>query len=568
MIRKLWYCILSVLFMFISCSMGPVAGGSASEGEAKVIGIVVFNDLTPAESTSVILRSIEITGAGENILSEKTTVTDAQGLFTIEQVRKGKYVLLCDKNNSLSAIRSKITIGADSIVDLTRIQLRPFTKIKGRVLTKTGSNVETGNIKILIPGIRRSTYSDVDGFYTLSNIPQGHYDITLISETIGNYLPITIEDIGIQDTAFIRDVYFATTIKDADNVYSFYPNDLSGTFSILPKRYEPWETPEWYSGRDFSLPRYYEVVEDTALKPIWRFSLIVGVSDSMVGFYGGLESVKILAAHMVEEANYVFNDAGVFNGTIEFAIDSIYQYGGSSIDQIILPPAGIDYRLLFDEAPPPAQDYWWGNEGTIYHYYVPDIDNGLFGKYSLENLAWEFGLTRGCLPLSNVEVIAANNPVNGQQYDPVHSFMNSCHNYTTWDYYSINIINHNADEVFYKPNFAIAAGFLPAYMGATVRSGTGVPVQGAEINLYGVLWNPSGTVGVPAVLSGTTDSNGEFVFPGNPFVPDTTDKMIYSNFLVQAVQAQDTAYAWMPVNEVGSAYFANPDTSYKAILQF
>lgn len=547
--------------------MGPIAGGSASEGEAKVIGTVVYNNQTPAESTNVILRSIELNGSGESVLIEKSTVTDAAGMFTFEQVRRGKYVIYCEKAaNSLSAVVSKITIGNDSIVNMENVELNPFSILKGRILTSSKTGGDPPAIKVLIPGTGRSASTDVSGFYTLSNIPQGHYDITLLSGNIGNFLPVTVEDIVSQDTVFVRDVLFATTIKEADNVYSFYPNNLDLTFSVLPRKYDQWETPGWYEGRDFSQVRYYEVVTDTTLKPIWRFSLIVGVSDSMTSFYGGLESVKILAAHMVQEANRVYNDTTVFKGTIEFAIDSIYQYSGSSMDQLMLPPAGIDYRVLFDEAPPPGQDYWWGDEGTIYHYYVPDIDNGLFGGFSLENLAWEFGLTRGCLPLSNIEVIAANNPVNGKQYDPVHSFMNSCHIYTAWDYYSINIINHNTDQVIYKPAFAIPTGFFPASMGAVVRSVTGAPVQGAQVSLYGVTWSPQGDVETPAVLSGTTDANGEFVFPENPFLSDTTEKMIYSNFLVEAILAQDTAYAWMPVNEVGSAYFANPGTTYRVIL--
>ena len=91
--------LLLLIALLISCSMGPVAGGSASEGEAKVLGHVVHENLIPAESTAVTIRDITITAAGETILYEKTVYTDASGMFLIEQVPEGMLFVLGDNRN-------------------------------------------------------------------------------------------------------------------------------------------------------------------------------------------------------------------------------------------------------------------------------------------------------------------------------------------------------------------------------------------------------------------------------------------------------------------------------------
>jgi hypothetical protein len=406
----------------------------------------------------------------------------------------------------------------------------------------------------------------MNGFYTIAGIPQGQYDITILSGNVANYLPVAVEEANGLDTVFIRDAGFAPTIKEADNIYSFYPTKLECNFSILPKKYESWETPGWYQGKNFSLVRYYEIV-DGQLKQIWRFSLIIGVSDSLAHFYGGIESVKILASKMVNDANGIYNDTTVFNGTIDFAIDSVYQFGGNGKDQIALPPGNFDYRVIFDEASPPNQEYFWGDKRSIYHYYPIGAQINLFGKTSVEDLAWEFGLTRGCQKLAYQNVNAGDNPVNGQQYRTKSCFMNNNHLSRVWDYYSITIINHTADRVFAKYENAIAAEFLPATAGAMVTLASGNPAQGAEVKLYGVRWGTYSVDSTP-VISGLTGSDGKFVFPVNPFTLDTSAAMMYTNFVVQAISALETAHAWMPVSEAGGAYFANPDTVYMVNLKF
>ncbi len=562
---RLGWGLLLLVALLVSCSMGPVAGGSASEGEAKVLGYVVNENLVPAESTAVTIRDIKITASGETLLYEKTVYTDANGMFLIEQVPEGMFILSCmDNSTSTAAIIAKVTIGKDSLVSVGQVQLKPVTSIKGRVVTKQASAVITDDIQVFIPGIGRSTLVDGNGFYILGEVPQGQYAITFLYDSIANYLPVTIENTLQGDTAFVRDVQFASDIKDADNVYSIYPHELKHTFSIIPKKYNADQIPDWYIGKDFSFVRYYEVVDDT-LKPIWRFSVIVGVSDSIVRFYGGLEVVKILLTNQMDSVNTVYNAPDVFDGTFEFAIDSFYQFTGDGSDQIALPPVGFDYRVIHDEDPPPYQNYWYNTARSIYHYYRPDIDSGLTGTYSMENLAWEFGLARGGIILQHLDVSANKNPINGESFTTGPGFMYKCHESRIWDWYSIHLINSYTDEVF-SENVLLPQA-IPSSLGVITRSNTGMPVAGAVVNCYGVKWN-SWAVNDTSVLAGTTDTNGEFLFPGNPFSATFKDTVIYTNFLIQAVNGQDTAFTWLPLNAVGSAWFVNPDTTFREQIQF
>ncbi len=565
MIRTIWWGSLLLVVMCHSCSMEPVAGGSASEGEAKVMGAVVTESIAPAESVAVTIRTVTLTAAGEKVIFEKSVYTDANGNFLVERVPEGTGVVYCrDSHTTTAAIEAELTIDEDSLVTINRMQLRSATTIRGRVLIKSTSAVGFGNVKVFIPGIQRGTTVDGDGFYTLTDVPQGQYALTFLCDSIVNYLPITIENASRNDTAYIRDVRFAFDIKDADNVYSVYPHELNYSFSIIPKKYNADQIPDWYTGKDFSSVRYYEVV-DNGLKPIWRFSVIVGVSDSIVRFYGGMEAVKILLTNQMDSVNNVYNELGVFNGTFEFAIDSFYEFTGDGSDQIALPPPGYDYRVIHDEAPPPDQNYWYNTARSIYHYYRPDVDSGLTGTYSMENLAWEFGLARGAIILQHLDVLAGNNPINGESYTTDPGFMYKCHESRIWDRYSIHLINYYTDEVF-SENVLLPQA-IPASLGVIARSATGTPLSGSVIHCYPVRWD-SWAVTDTAILTGTTDADGVFQFPGNPYSATGKDTVIYTNFLIQAVNGQDTAYSWMPLNKVGEAWFANQDTLYRVGMDF
>ena len=87
------------------------------------------------------------------------------------------------------------------------------------------------------------------------------------------------------------------------------------------------------------------------------------------------------------------------------------------------------------------------------------------------------------------------------------------------------------------------------------------------INVYGIIPREQRTTDT-ALVSGITDQNGEFILSENLYLNTAESKFAYYNFLVEAINNTDTAYAWFPVTDVSNAYFANPDTTFRLEFVF
>ncbi len=257
-----------------------------------------------------------------------------------------------------------------------------------------------------------------------------------------------------------------------------------------------------------------------------------------------------------------FNTTDNFDGVLDFAIDSIYQFSTDVAAEIQSPIQGFDYRLIYDAYAGLNVGSYTDSTRTIFMVWMSD---GMFGQYSIDILSWHFGRARGCIGLEWVTVKAAQNPVNKQAYTGVKSIMNWPYGESAWDEYSINVINYYAEKVYYGPN--LIESIYPASCGVVVRSGLGEPVANATVNLYGIA-KRTFTVDTPAVVTGVTDASGEFVLTGNPYNPDAAGPLEYLNFLITAVNDNDTAYNWMSVNEIGNVWFANPDSAYRLLVHF
>ena len=143
--------------------------------------------------------------------------------------------------------------------------------------------------------------------------------------------------------------------------------------------------------------------------------------------------------------------------------------------------------------------------------------------------------------------------------------MNYPYGINIWDEASINLINYYDDDYYLKPN--IINRSFPASMGIIAKSSIGAELQGASVNLYGIRLL-SNTVNNDPVLSGVTDASGEYVFPVNPYNPDSSDFIMYYNMLISVEFEGDTVYAWEPVFDAANAWFANPDSTYRIIVHF
>jgi hypothetical protein len=321
--------------------------------------------------------------------------------------------------------------------------------------------------------------------------------------------------------------------------------------------------PLWYDGKDFSLVIYFEVIGDT-LKPVWKFPLIVGVTAQTAQYYGGLAAIETLIVNHIKRINDIFNNAVGLNGTIDYYVDSVYQISGAVDDENIVPPKGVAFRLIYDGYGEGTFGNWVKATRVICHNSSPETGDGMFGNDALPAVLWEFGLSRGCTSLYKLQVDADQNPVNQEEYVGPVSIMNSTST-STWSPYSVNILNYYANRFSIEPRIIYDA--FPEKIGITAKNSSGSPLVGVSVTLYGVQWSSS-AVDTPAVVSGTTDSNGEFLFTDNPFKQGSPDDIIYPNFLVSAIHGQDTIFTWFPFPEVGNAWFANPDTTFYKQITF
>jgi len=305
-------------------------------------------------------------------------------------------------------------------------------------------------------------------------------------------------------------------------------------------------------------------------KPLWHFSLVVAVDKGVSDYYGGLNSVIPRIQSQVRAASKAFNDTSAFNGIIDFGVDSFYVYTTDLFDEMVKPLGSFDYRLLYDNATDGTGRDFGKRDELIKRYsniYLQDNASVLFTQTYTGILTALLGELRGCLHLTECGVDSAKNSVNKTGYYGVPSYMNISYNpvygSNVWDAYNVHIANYNADNVGNERNVIYKA--FPAKTGISVRSNTGTPVAGAGIRVYGSMLDSDSLTSKP-LFQGVTDTAGLWLFTGNPFKPDTGNTIKYGNLLISAVAGSDTAFAWLPLFEAGTAYFIDQNmTLFKEI---
>jgi hypothetical protein len=305
-------------------------------------------------------------------------------------------------------------------------------------------------------------------------------------------------------------------------------------------------------------------ISNEHLKPLWKFPIIVAISEQIVEYYNGIDAVKDLLNDQIVLVNDKFNDPGVFEGYFDFSVDSIYTFSGSANDQKIKPPAGYAFRLVYDGFGSGGST-WNKYDRVIYNNYKVGNSGGIFGNEATNTVTWFMGLARGAVALPRLHVDADKNHINNEAYTGPPSIMSSSQKYSVWDQYSINLINSHTDIASILPEVKFEA--FPKSMGFFVNNASNTPIPDVQIDLYGVIMNEN-RITDTALYTGTTDSTGEYLFDKFIFTNAAADKFDYYNFLAVIINNPDTSYAWLPVTEVSNAWFANPDTTYRVNISF
>lgn len=273
-----------VSMLLIRCSSGPapVAGGTVIPN--LIVGNVVYEDSRPAIGKSVTMKSIIINADGDSTLVDTTTETDENGRYELGHIQKGKYVISCDDAASgLSSVISKFERKTDSTVVASNMILKSKVTLIGRVLTEEG--ISKSNIQVFIPGISGREFTDSNGIYTLPLMPQGHYELAIISGNTINFLPTTIENVT-QATVYVKDVKIELQGSNLDD-YSFYDHDLDYSYSILPIGYKVGNEPTWYLNKNFTGPKYFAVIDEVLKEYNPKYTMLFVVGSDAVWLSDG-----------------------------------------------------------------------------------------------------------------------------------------------------------------------------------------------------------------------------------------------------------------------------------------
>jgi hypothetical protein len=198
--------IVTILSMGIGCRLeNSVAGGSSSDGEAKIIGLAIDADGKPVIGASVRLRSEDYLQDPNNSSSMTPTGqyvnanTDGQGRFILTGIPAGTYAIEINNSGGLAILLrptvSKAQLGTQ--VEMPDVILKPTGTIKGTI-ENFASPTNKGIVQVY--GLDRVTILDsVTGAFFLTDIPVGLFRITSPSPDSLS-LPVSVNNVSVIST--------------------------------------------------------------------------------------------------------------------------------------------------------------------------------------------------------------------------------------------------------------------------------------------------------------------------------------------------------------------------------
>ena len=494
--------------LLLSCSNMLDAGGSSSEVVASVKGRVFTEDGSTEKGIAV-----SLVPAGHNPITDDMdkvyeSITDSSGYYRFDGVKSGIYNFFAQHHeNSSRLLDINIEIKSRQVKINDNTLRKPASAIVG---LPHGADTATGYIIIEgtplswpVRGIEKM--SDGSFAVTIDSVPAGEIGAVKYIE------PQSGKEINIVNSAVTKEN--ETIIIGLEN----------------------------------------------RVKPLWTVPLIVGITDSTVRYFGGIDSIRGKLGTYIDAINSKFD--GAFSGQIDFRVDSLYSFSNSCSLEVNTPfPEKFKVRLIMDGFSDDRIDYWSKPARTAYE--AEEI-NRFFKEYSVSAVAWQFGLALGCIPSSYLLVSSNGNPVSGKAFTGEAAFMYYPYTATSWDTYNIYAVN------YYRTNVTAETPVLPGYppsIRIVTLTSDDTPLEGTRISFFGVKWGSSAVT--DTILNAVTGSDGSYMLEQNPYKTGTDKKVTWCNILIRAVTDSDTAFSWMPINEIGIAWFENPGQNYRKIIRF
>ncbi|KMQ50590.1 hypothetical protein CHISP_2441 [Chitinispirillum alkaliphilum] len=541
------------------CSLDLAGGGNSTEtGNPVIMGNVTDQHGKSMENATVTLRSVLITEEGDRGSADTSVFTDSTGFYSFFSPEAGRYVIFSNfQEQHIAAVESRLETNSTSQNQSFDLTLKPTLTLTGTVVPDPSTQPQ--DISIIIPGTEKITRPNNVGRFRLTDIPQGHFDIGFIFGNTVNYLPVTVRQEN-SDTISLGTINLRAALDSNTVEYSYYRTSLDKNLALLPQNN--------VRGHDttsvvlFETDSIHKPIDVIWPKPLWRFSVVVGVEDSTVSSYGGLENTVQHIRTLFKKANDKFNSTDDFDGYIYFEIDSLYTYSNNTKEEIIDPPPNVDYRFVIDRFTDRGAAYW-RPINTMGLFPTPTFNGDILHSYAVDATAFLFAAMRGVSTLANTAVQESKNPVNNTSYNSENSIMSWPYDVDNWCKWSQNIINYNKNKPIDRELVRKTA--IPQIR-LNVTDSYGSPVPGAVIELFSVR---DSSVSDTPFLTGITGQNGTIYMPRDVYQRRTGETVsTIFNLLVRASDSDNTAYAWMPVYEVNNAWFENPDTLYQVDLMF
>lgn len=501
---------LLIIVFLIQCS-NNFAGGTSSTDNPKVMGYIVDKDSLPVSNAEVMIIPITYNPLIDDLsLSGDIDTTDINGRFELLVPDTGTFnIQSTDIESNRNLLLRNIKVELDEEILDTMLLTDP------------------GALKIILPKLidTNNSFIFVKGTLISKKLSDLKMDSINNNSIIINNLP----------TGNIPEIIYWKKVSDSSEI-------------LIPDTIE-------INSNDTTV-----INLDSIPKPAWNFPCVIAVTQQSADNFGGLDNISDSILNQFKAVNNTFNEMDLFDGYFNFSADSFYIIAGEVDSHAIMPPEGFALRVIYDglkEGSLVANSF---NGQWVYHSYGISDEGGMFGVKSQNFLNWLLGLMRGAKPLDDVEVLAENNPFNNQGFKPMESIMSNPTDSGPWDSYNVNLLN------YYKDDFTIIDvkhSAFPSSIGVYVESSIGVPVENAEIKLYGVTIDQGTIDSNNVLLTGNTSNNGEFEFQKNPYLNDALDRFMYDNILISVSINNSTTLTWMPFYEPSNAWFEDSSIIFR-----
>jgi hypothetical protein len=156
------------LALLASCTrVSPLAGGTSDTGNARVAGVAVYPDSTPAVNARVRIRPADYL-PGDHVERYDVT-TDRQGAFMVSIAAEGEYLVEVDDREGSAAMQSVAVTGRGRTYDVGPV-LRPAGTLSGAVPLRGRQR----GARVALLGLERAAQEvDSAGAFAFTAIPAG-----------------------------------------------------------------------------------------------------------------------------------------------------------------------------------------------------------------------------------------------------------------------------------------------------------------------------------------------------------------------------------------------------------